>query len=88
MITTPSILILPKRRAGGGKGNYIYNLNDIVKKYGSPTEIVFPFILEERLEDLHDYFRAYMKIKDIGVNFIITIPQSKSEQRIRYASHF
>src|SRR3989338_3058048 len=44
------------------EGNYIYNLNDIVKKYGTPTEIVFPFILEERLEDLHDYFLAYMKI--------------------------
>src|SRR5262245_5118399 len=45
------------------EGNYIYNLNDIVKKYGSPTEVVFPFILEERLEDLHDYFQAYMKIQ-------------------------
>src|SRR3989344_1027662 len=45
------------------EGNYVYNLNDIVKKYGSPTEIVFPFILEERLEDLQDYFQAFMKIQ-------------------------
>ena len=44
------------------EGNYVYNINDIVKKYGTPTEIVFPFILEERLEDLQDYFRAFTKI--------------------------
>ncbi|KKU87068.1 MAG: Arginine decarboxylase [Candidatus Gottesmanbacteria bacterium GW2011_GWA2_47_9] len=47
------------------EGNYVYNINDIVKKYGTPTEIVFPFILEERLEDLQDYFRALGSVNEL-----------------------
>ncbi|MEK9181634.1 MAG: hypothetical protein AAB786_01300 [Patescibacteria group bacterium] len=63
------------------EGNYIYNLNDIVKKYGSPTEIVFPFILEERLEDLHDYFRAYMKIQGYRGKFYYHYPLKVNQNK-------
>ncbi len=63
------------------EGNYIYNLNDIVKKYGSPTEIVFPFILEERLEDLHDYFRAYMKIGGYKGKFYYHYPMKVNQNK-------
>lgn len=63
------------------EGNYIYNLNDIVKKYGSPTEIVFPFILEERLEDLHDYFRAYMKIQGYRGKFYYHYPMKVNQNK-------
>jgi len=38
----------PKGELTIREGNYIYNLSEIAKKYGSPVEIVFPFILEER----------------------------------------
>jgi hypothetical protein len=38
------------------EGNFQYNLLNIIKKYGSPLEIVFPFILEDRLEELIDLF--------------------------------
>src|SRR3989338_5314672 len=63
------------------EGNYIYNLNDIVKKYGTQTEIVFPFILEERLEDLHDYFLAYMKIGGYKGKFYYHYPMKVNQNK-------
>ena len=44
------------------EGNYQYNIYDIVKKYGSPTEILFPTIIENRVRDLIETFNAYIKI--------------------------
>ena len=63
------------------EGNYIYNLSDIVKKYGSPVEVVFPFILEERLEDLHDYFQAYMKIQGYRGKFFYHYPMKVNQNK-------
>ncbi|HEY4494286.1 MAG TPA: hypothetical protein VJB95_02545 [Candidatus Paceibacterota bacterium] len=63
------------------EGNYIYNINDIVEKYGTPTEIVFPFILEERLEDLQDYFRAYMKIGGYKGKFYYHYPMKVNQNK-------
>ncbi|OGE76016.1 MAG: hypothetical protein A3C85_00590 [Candidatus Doudnabacteria bacterium RIFCSPHIGHO2_02_FULL_48_21] len=63
------------------EGNYIYNLNDLVKKYGSPLEVVFPFILEERLEDLQDYFRAYMKIQGYKGKFFYHYPMKVNQNK-------
>ncbi len=44
------------------EGNFQYNIYDIVKKYGSPTEIMFPTIIENRVRDLIETFNAYIKI--------------------------
>jgi len=44
------------------EGNYQYNIYDIVKKYGSPIEIAFPTIMENRVRDLIETFNAYIKI--------------------------
>ena len=44
------------------EGNHIYNLSDIALKYGTPLQVMFPFILEDRLKDLIGYFQAYIKI--------------------------
>src|SRR3989338_9661766 len=63
------------------EGNYIYNLNDIVKKYGSPVGIVFPFILEERLEDLQDYFRAHMKLAGYRGKFYYHYPMKVNQNK-------
>src|SRR3990167_2322147 len=63
------------------EGNYVYNLNDIVKKYGTPMEIVFPFILEERLEDLQDYFLAYMKIGGYKGKFYYHYPMKVNQNK-------
>ncbi len=44
------------------EGNYQYNIHNLIKKYGSPLEIVFPFILENRVRNLIDIFDAYIKL--------------------------
>jgi arginine decarboxylase len=44
------------------EGYYQYNVTDIIKKYGTPTEVIFPYIIENRLRDLTDLFNAYIKI--------------------------
>ena len=44
------------------EGNFQYNIYDIVKKYGTSTEVVFPAIIENRVRDLIDTFNAYIKI--------------------------
>lgn len=44
------------------EGNYTYNVHSLLKKYGSPLEIVFPHILEARVRNLIDIFDAYIKL--------------------------
>lgn len=44
------------------EGNYQYNIFDIVKKYGTPTEIMFPTVIENRVRDLIETFNAYIKV--------------------------
>lgn len=44
------------------EGNFQYNIFDIVKKYGTSTEIVFPTIIENRVRDLIETFTAYIKV--------------------------
>ena len=44
------------------EGYYQYNIMDIVKKYGTVTEVFFPYILEHRVRDLIELFNAYIKI--------------------------
>lgn len=44
------------------EGNYQYNIFELIKKYGSPLEVVFPHILENRVRDLIDIFNAYIKL--------------------------
>ncbi len=44
------------------EGNYQYNVHELIRKYGSPLEIVFPFILENRVRSIIDIFDAYIKL--------------------------
>jgi arginine decarboxylase len=44
------------------EGNFQYNIFDIVKKYGTSTEIVFPTVIENRVRDLIETFNAYIKV--------------------------
>lgn len=44
------------------EGNYQYNIFNIVKKYGTPTEIFFPTVIENRVRDLIETFNAYIKV--------------------------
>lgn len=44
------------------EGHYQYNIMHIVRKYGTPARVFFPFILENRVRDLIELFNAYIKI--------------------------
>jgi arginine decarboxylase len=44
------------------EGNYQYDLEKIVRKFGTPTEIYFPTVIENRVRDLIETFNAYIKI--------------------------
>ena len=63
------------------EGNYVYNLADLARKYGSPLEVVFPFILEDRLSDLIGYFNAYMKIQGYRGKFYYHYPMKVNQNR-------
>ncbi len=44
------------------EGNYQYDILKLIKQYGTPAEIVFPHILEDRLDNLISLFNSYIKI--------------------------
>lgn len=44
------------------EGNFQYNIYDIIRKYGTSTEIVFPTVIENRVRDLIETFNAYIKV--------------------------
>ena len=33
------------------EGNHVYDLSKIALKYGTPLQVVFPFVIEDRLKD-------------------------------------
>jgi len=43
------------------EGNNIYNVKYLAEKFGTPLEIVFPFVLEERVEDFLDLTTSLIK---------------------------
>ena len=63
------------------EGNYQYNIHELVKKYGSPLEIVFPFIIETRVRNLMDIFNAYMKLNDYKGKFFYHYPMKVNQNR-------
>lgn len=63
------------------EGNYQYDLFDIVKKYGTSTEVVFPTIIENRVRDLIDTFNAYIKILSYKGRFHYHYPMKVNQNR-------
>lgn len=63
------------------EGNYVYNLRELVRRYGSPLEVYFPFILEERLEDLIDLFNFSTKFFKYRGKFIYHYPIKVNQNR-------
>lgn len=63
------------------EGNYQYNLYDIIKKYGTSTEIVFPEIIENRVRDLIDTFDAYIKILNYKGKFFYHYAMKVNQNR-------
>ena len=63
------------------EGHHIYNLNDLAHKYGTPLQIIFPFVLEDRLKDLSGYFQAYMKIYNYRGKFFYHYPMKVNQNK-------
>jgi arginine decarboxylase len=63
------------------EGNYNYNLDDLIKKYGSPLEIVFPSMIRERVKDIIDLFSAYTKITNYKGKFFYHYPMKVNQNK-------
>ena len=63
------------------EGHHIYNLSDLAQKYGTPLQIIFPFIIEDRLKDLIGYFQAYMKIYGYKGRFFYHYPMKVNQNK-------
>ena len=63
------------------EGHHIYNLNDLAHKYGTPLQVIFPFVLEDRLKDLMGYFQAYMKIYNYRGKFFYHYPMKVNQNK-------
>lgn len=63
------------------EGYFQYNIMDIVRKYGTPTEIFFPYILEHRVRDLIEYFNAYIKILNYKGKFFYHYVMKSNQNR-------
>jgi len=63
------------------EGYNIYNLSSLAKKYGTPLQVIFPFIIEDRLKDLIGYFQAYMKIYGYKGKFFYHYPMKVNQNK-------
>ncbi|MBU1037078.1 hypothetical protein KKF32_03510, partial [Patescibacteria group bacterium] len=63
------------------EGNYQYNVKDLVEKYGSPLKVFFPSILKERLEDLIDIFRLFIKYYKYRGKFYYHYPMKVNQNK-------
>ncbi|MFH1608959.1 MAG: hypothetical protein ABH951_03020 [Patescibacteria group bacterium] len=63
------------------EGNHVYNLSSLISKYGSPLQIIFPSIIEDRVKDLIGYFQAYIKIYGYKGKFFYHYPMKANQIR-------
>lgn len=63
------------------EGHHIYNLSDLAHKYGTPLQVIFPFVLEDRLKDLMGYFQAYIKIYNYRGKFFYHYPMKVNQNK-------
>ena len=63
------------------EGHHVYNLNSLANKYGTPLQVVFPFVIEDRLKDLIGYFQAYIKIYGYKGKFFYHYPMKVNQNK-------
>ncbi len=63
------------------EGHHVYNLSDLALKYGTPLQVIFPFVLEDRLKDLIGYFQAYIKIYGYKGRFFYHYPMKVNQNK-------
>lgn len=63
------------------EGNYQYNIFDIIKKYGTSTEIMLPTVIENRVRDLIETFNAYIKVLGYKGKFFYHYPMKVNQNK-------
>jgi len=63
------------------EGHHVYNMDDLARKHGTPLQVVFPFVIEDRLKDLLGYFQAYMKIYGYKGKFFYHYPMKVNQNK-------
>jgi arginine decarboxylase len=63
------------------EGNYQYNIADIVEKFGTPLEILFPFIIEKRYLDMVQTFNFYIKSLGYKGRFFYHYPMKVNQNK-------
>ncbi len=69
----------PKGELIAKEGHYQYNIRDLIRRYGSPLEIVFPHIVEQRVRHLTGLFDAYIKLNDYKGRFFYHYPMKVNQ---------
>lgn len=63
------------------EGNYQYDLEKIIRKFGTPTEIYFPTVVENRVRDLIETFNAYIKILGYKGKYFYHYPMKVNQNK-------
>ncbi|WKZ17035.1 MAG: hypothetical protein QY317_06895 [Candidatus Jettenia caeni] len=63
------------------EGNYQYNIHDLVKRFGTPLEVVFPFVIEERLNELINTFKYYIRLNKYRGKFYFHYPMKVNQNK-------
>jgi len=63
------------------EGNYQYNIMDLVKRFGTSLEIAFPFIIEERLNELITSFQQNIKANKYKGKFYFHYPMKVNQNK-------
>jgi len=63
------------------EGNYQYNIKNLIDKYGTSLEIFFPFILKERVNDLMDLFKLFIKYYKYHGKFFYHFPMKVNQHK-------
>jgi len=63
------------------EGNYQYNIKNLIEQYGSTLEIFFPFILKERINDLMDLFKLFIKYYKYRGKFFYHFPMKVNQNK-------
>ncbi len=63
------------------EGHHVYDVDDLVRKFGSPLQIILPFVIEDRVKDLIGYFQAYMKIYGYKGKFHYHYPMKANQNK-------
>jgi len=63
------------------EGNYQYNLLDLTRKFGTSLEVVFPFVVERRLQALIDTFGRVIKSYRYRGKFFYHYPMKVNQNK-------